>query len=78
MGRADISVIGQPIEIDGVAAKNGDFILGDLDGVVIIPQECADEALRLAAEKVAGENVVRNELAAGASVSAVFKKHGIL
>ncbi len=78
MGRADIVEIGAPIEIDGVSAKTGDFILGDLDGVVIIPQECAEEALRLATEKVAGENTVRDELAAGVPVSEVFRKHGIL
>jgi len=77
-GRLDVVEIAEPIEIDGVTARNGDYILGDVDGVVIVPQECADEALRLAAEKVAGENTVRDELAAGVPVSEVFKKHGIL
>lgn len=77
-GRLDVVEIAEPIEIDGVTARNGDYILGDVDGVVIVPQECADEALRLAAEKVAGENTVRDELAAGVPVSEVFRKHGIL
>ena len=77
-GRLDVVEIAEPIDIDGVTARNGDYILGDVDGVVIVPQECADEALRLAAEKVAGENTVRDELAAGVPVSEVFRKHGIL
>lgn len=77
-GRLDVVEIAEPIEIDGVAVKNGDYVIGDVDGVVIIPQKCADETLRLAADKVAGENTVREELAAGAPVSEVFKKHGIL
>lgn len=77
-GRLDVVEIAEPIQIDGVTARNGDYVIGDVDGVVIVPHECADEALRLAAEKVAGENTVRDELAAGVPVSEVFKKHGIL
>lgn len=77
-GRLDVSKICEPIRIDGVAAKQGDFILGDHDGVVIIPQEIANEAIAAAKEKVSGENTVRDELAAGVPVSEVFQKHGIL
>jgi regulator of RNase E activity RraA len=58
--------------------KNGDLILGDHDGVVAIPEEVADEAIALALEKVAGEDTVREELAAGVPVAEVFEKHGIL
>lgn len=78
LGRLDVVQIGEPILIDGVATKNGDFILGDLDGVVIIPSEVADESLRLAKQKVESENTVREELAAGIPVAEVFRKHGIL
>ena len=78
LGRLDVAKIGEPITIDGVGAKNGDYILGDLDGVVIIPSEVADETIRLANEKVAGENTVREELANGMPVAEVFRKHGIL
>jgi len=78
MGRLDVVEIGQPIEIDGVSTKNGDLILGDLDGVVIIPSEVAEQAINKALEKIAGENTVRDELAAGVPVAEVFKKHGIL
>jgi regulator of RNase E activity RraA len=78
LGRMDVIQIGEPITIDCVDTKNGDLILGDLDGVVIIPAEAADEALRLAKQKVEGESTVREELAAGVPVAEVFRKHGIL
>ncbi len=78
LGRLDVVSIGEPITVDGVATKNGDYILGDIDGVVIIPAEVAEEAIRLANEKVAGENTVREELASGVPVAEVFRKHGIL
>jgi 4-hydroxy-4-methyl-2-oxoglutarate aldolase len=77
-GRIDVTAIGEPITIDGVKIKNGDYILGDADGVVIIPAEALDETLRLAQEKVAGENSVRDDLANGMPVTEAFAKHGIL
>ncbi len=77
-GRIDITAIREPIVIDGVATKQGDYILGDYDGVVIIPQEIAAEIIAAAKEKVSGENTVREELAAGVPVAEVFAKHGIL
>jgi len=77
-GRIDVVALGQAVTIDGVTARNGDFLIGDEDGVVIIPQEVADETLTLAREKVSGENTVRDELAAGVPVRDVFAKHGIL
>ncbi|MCB1063258.1 MAG: RraA family protein [Verrucomicrobiae bacterium] len=77
-GRADVTAISEPIALDGVMVKTGDYLLGDLDGVVVIPAEAAEEAIRLAMEKIAGENTVREELAAGVPVAEVFAKHGIL
>lgn len=77
-GRIDVVEIGEPITIDGVTTKNGDLVIGDEDGVVIIPLEAADETVRLANEKISGENTVREELRAGVPVAEVFEKHGIL
>jgi regulator of RNase E activity RraA len=77
-GRIDVTAIGEPITIDGVKIKNGDYLLGDADGVVIIPTEALDETLRLAQEKVAYENTVRDDLANGMPVTEAFAKHGIL
>ncbi|HIM23970.1 MAG TPA: RraA family protein, partial [Verrucomicrobia bacterium] len=77
-GRIDVVELGQAVTIDGVTARNGDYLIGDEDGVVIIPQEVADETLKLAQKKMSGENTVRNELAAGVPVGEVFAKHGIL
>jgi 4-hydroxy-4-methyl-2-oxoglutarate aldolase len=77
-GRIDILDIGRPIEIQGVAVRSGDYIVGDEDGVVVIPSELATQAIRMAREKVSGENVVRAELARGEPMGKVFKKYGIL
>lgn len=77
-GRLEVVEIGQPITIAGVKTKPGDLVLGDEDGVVIIPQEVAGAAIRRAREKASGENLVREALAAGMPVAEAFKKFGIL
>lgn len=77
-GRLDVVALREPILLDRVLTKHGDYILGDRDGVVIIPQEISAQVIAAAKEKVAGENTVRDELAAGVPVSEVFRKHGIL
>ena len=77
-GRADIVEIDVPITIGGVSARSGDLIVADEDGVVIIPQEVAGEAVELAREKISGENVVRKELLEGVPMGEVFAKYGIL
>ena len=77
-GRIDVTEIGQPITMNGVNINTGDYLLGDEDGVVIIPIENLDDTLRLAREKISGENTVRDDLAAGMPVTEAFSKHGIL
>lgn len=77
-GRADIVEIGEPITMGGVLIRKGDYILGDEDGTVVIPLEVATETIRLANEKVQGENIAREDLARGVPMGEVFRKYGIL
>ena len=78
LGRADILELGKPINFGGVLASHGDLILGDDDGVVIVPHQAIDQALTKAEEKVSGENLVSAELEKGVPIGVVFKKYGIL
>jgi regulator of RNase E activity RraA len=67
-----------PIEIGQVSIKDGDLLFGDIDGVVVIPQEVKDEVIEKALEKAAGEKVVRAAIENGMSATAAFEKFGIL
>jgi regulator of RNase E activity RraA len=77
-GRLDAISRGQPIRIGNCVVEPGDFVFGDIDGVVVIPVALAEKALPAAVEKVTGENKVREELAKGRSVREVFDEYGIL
>ncbi len=78
LGRLDGKERNVPILIGGVRVRPGDLIFADVDGVVVVPQQAAPEAIERAWQKVQGENTVREELRAGASIAATFKKYGIL
>lgn len=78
MGRLDVVAHNVPITCAGVLVYPGDLVLADHDGVVIVPRGAAEETLRLAEEKVSGENLVRDALAAGMTTTEAFKKFGIL
>ena len=77
-GRMDGKERDIPIVCGGIRVCPGDLIYGDVDGVVVVPQDIADEVIAKAWEKVQGENTVREELRAGASVVKTFEKYGIL
>jgi 4-hydroxy-4-methyl-2-oxoglutarate aldolase len=78
LGRLDVSGHNLRIECAGVMVDPGDLILADHDGVVVVPQVVAEETLRLAEEKVGGENLVRRALQEGMTTTEAFKKFGIL
>lgn len=66
------------IEIGPVTVQPGDLVFGDLDGVVIVPQKAEAEVVARALAKARGEKLVRQEIEAGLSSTAAFKKYGIL
>ena len=77
-GRARMVQRDVPVECAGVKVRNGDILFGDVDGVVVIPQERAAEVLAKAKEKVAGEGRTRDELRQGRLLREVFEKYRIL
>lgn len=77
-GRTDVIAYQVPIVCGGVRIRPGDILFADFDGVVVIPQEVADETFEKAFNKVNGENIVREEILAGASATEVFERHHIL
>ena len=63
-GKAGVGNINIPISCGGVAVYPGDIIVGDADGVVVVPQHHAQEILTKAKEKMAKDQV-REETIAG-------------
>jgi regulator of RNase E activity RraA len=78
LGRIRVDASDVAIVCGGVAVSPGDFVLGDHDGVVVLPAAAAPQAIALAEEKVAGESRVREALAEGMSLADAFRRFGLL
>ena len=66
------------IEIGEVTITDGDILFGDVDGVIVIPKDVAEEVVTLALEKASAEKVVRKAIEDGMAATDAFKKFGIL
>lgn len=77
-GRAEMVEKDTPVTIAGARVASGDWVLGDVDGVVVIPADRAEEVFLAALAKIAAEDTTRAELEAGDSLRAVFARHGVL
>ncbi|MEK4283385.1 MULTISPECIES: RraA family protein [Ureibacillus] len=58
-----------PIAIGGVSVQPGDFIIGDVDGVVVVPQGEEEEILKKAEEKLAKDEAREKEALANGEES---------
>jgi 4-hydroxy-4-methyl-2-oxoglutarate aldolase len=66
------------VEINGVRINPGDIVFGDRDGVLVIPKEAEEEAIRRALEKASTENQVRVAIENGMSTVEAFKTFGVM
>ncbi len=61
--------LGIPVSVGGVAVSPGDLVVGDVDGVVVIPRGEVEAVLQAAAKKLAAERQRINEINSGLLVS---------
>ena len=66
--RVRVEAIGEPVSIGGVRVESGDYLVGDGDGIVVIPARRAAEVAGVAAEIEAAEAKIRQAVEAGASL----------
>ena len=67
-----------PVTCGGVSVFPGDLVVGDYDGVVVVPAALVTEVLDRAVQKVSSENHSREELLRGAFLRDVYEKYGVL
>jgi len=67
-----------PIKIGEVLVNTGDIVIGDIDGVCIVPATAVTEVFGLAIEKARGEKNVQIKLQKGMSAKQAFEIYGIM
>lgn len=76
--RAEMVEMDTAVSVAGTRIAPGDWILGDVDGVVVVPADRAEQVFRAALDKIQAEDTTRAELEAGDTLRAVFARHGVL
>ena len=67
-----------PIEMDGTRINDGDILIGDIDGVCVVPQNRENEIFELAFEKSRMEKKVQKALEDGMSTVEAWDHFGIM
>jgi regulator of RNase E activity RraA len=77
-GRMDPIEVNVPIQCAGVIVHPGDLVLGDENGVVVIPLENAAEVLAKAQEQAEKEELTRAKIREGKTVEELLAEFGRL
>jgi len=67
---------GEPIDIGGVTISTGDYLLGDRDGVVIIPKALVEEVVTRTEQVVSTEGEMRRALIGGMDPVEAYHRYG--
>lgn len=75
--RWEIADFNTPIRIGGVDIMPGDYVLADIDGVLILPAAVVEKVVATAEEVCRKEAIVRGELQKGGSIRTLFDKYRV-
>ena len=70
------TTLGEPIRIGEVEIATGDLIVGDRDGIVVIPAAVGEETVCRAEQAMATESAVRKAILAGEDPQVAYIKYG--
>jgi len=78
VGRWDIREYQVTVKIGETAIHPGDFVFGDIDGVVIVPKDLTLDILAAAENVFEREGAMRADLRRGVSIKEAYSKYGSL
>ncbi len=78
LNRQRVIDVDVPVEIAGVTFQSGNLVFADMDGIVVVPKDVEQEAIRRAWQKVHAENQTRDAIRAGMKATAAYEKYGVL
>jgi 4-hydroxy-4-methyl-2-oxoglutarate aldolase len=76
VGRWRLVDFNVPVTIGCTQVNAGDYVLGDRDGVVIIPRQAAGKAIGRAEEAIRAENLIRKAVVEGMHPVTAYRKYG--
>ena len=73
--RVEVESMGQPVSLGDVQVRQGDVLVGDADGIVVIPQSREREVLETAQSIEEAEQAIEAETAKGTRLDDARTKH---
>jgi 4-hydroxy-4-methyl-2-oxoglutarate aldolase len=70
------TAFGERVQIGEVTIHTGDYVLGDRDGIVIIPGAITEEVVQQTEEVLRTENLVRKAILQGIDPVAAYLRYG--
>lgn len=74
-GRGRVKATNIPIQIQNINVFPGDYIFGDSDGVVVIPQHIHEELMKRIENVLINENNIKADIRAGQSVDYILNTY---
>jgi regulator of RNase E activity RraA len=74
--RVEVAEVGAPISIGGVKVRPGDLLIGDADGVVVVPTEVEGEVLEICVQISSREASILTDVLTGTGIAEARRKHG--
>jgi len=75
--RWKITSLGEPIKIGNLIINSGDYVLGDIDGVVVIPKEIASEVISETEDYINTESALRKDILSGVDPQEAYLKYRV-
>jgi 4-hydroxy-4-methyl-2-oxoglutarate aldolase len=73
--RVEVESMGQPVSLGEVQVRPGDILVGDADGIVVVPRSREDEVLQTASSIEEAETAIEAETAKGTRLDEARTKH---
>jgi len=76
LGQWCVQTLGEQIRIGSHSIQTGDYIMGDIDGLVLIPKASVNECVERVEEVIHTENLVRKAILSGEDPKDAYLKYG--
>jgi hypothetical protein len=76
VARWEVLEWGHEIVIEGVTVATGDYVVGDADGVAVVPRDLIETVLEEAEALVGTENLIRDAVRGGMKPLAAYEQFG--
>lgn len=75
-GKWSVETLGEPIKIGHLTIHSGDYIMGDMDGIVLIPKALVKDCVDRVEKVINTESLVRQAILSGVDPKEAFLKYG--